>query len=54
MNGKIRDKVTLPFGVDEDHVRQVVLNRPRITELLAGKDPKKLHYVPGRIFSIVV
>ncbi|GAC1329730.1 MAG: leucine--tRNA ligase [Candidatus Dormibacteria bacterium] len=54
VNGKARDRFTLPVGIDEDRVRHEVLSRARIVEILDGRSPKKIIYVPGRIFSIVV
>ena len=54
VNGKVRDRFMLPVGTDEDHVRQTVLARPRIVDLLDGKQPRKVIYVPGKIFSIVI
>jgi leucyl-tRNA synthetase len=53
VNGKVRDRVMVPTGADEDRVRQLVLSRPRITELLDGASPRKIIYVPGRVLSIV-
>jgi leucyl-tRNA synthetase len=53
VNGKVRDRIVLPVGTDEDHVRQTVLARPRIVELLNGGQPRKVIYIPGRILSIV-
>ena len=53
VNGKVRDRVMLPAGATEDHVHQVALSRPRIAELLDGRAPKKMIYVPGKLFSIV-
>ena len=54
VNGKVRDRVMLPVGTDEDRVRQVVLTRPRIIELLNGGQPRKVIYIPGKILSIVL
>ena len=54
VNGKVRDRLMLPVGADEDRVRQTVLARPRISELLDGQAPRKIIYVPGRILSIVL
>ncbi|MDQ6746711.1 MAG: class I tRNA ligase family protein, partial [Candidatus Dormibacteraeota bacterium] len=53
VNGKVRDRMMLPVGVDEDHVRQAVLSRPRVVELLEGRSPRKIIYVEGKILSIV-
>ena len=54
MNGKVRDRLILPVTVDEDHVRQTVLSRPKIIDLLDGRQPRKVIYIPGKIFSIVL
>jgi leucyl-tRNA synthetase len=54
VNGKVRDRLMLPIGTDEDRVRQTVLARPRISQLLNGASPRKIIYVPGKILSIVL
>jgi leucyl-tRNA synthetase len=54
VNGKVRDRVTLPVGTPEDRVHQVVLARPKIAQLLDGQTPRKMIYVPGKLLSIVV
>ena len=53
VNGKVRDRLMLPMGIDEDRVRQTVLGRPKIVEILDGNSPKKIIYIPGKILSIV-
>ena len=53
VNGKVRDRLMLPVGVDEDRVRQAVLARPRVAELLDGRSPRKIIYIEGKILSIV-
>ena len=54
VNGKVRDRLALPVGIDEDRVRQTVLARPKITEILDGRSPKKIIYIEAKILSIVV
>src|SRR6202171_4217352 len=54
VNGKVRDRLMLPVGTDEDRVRQTVLARPRIVGLLNGGQPRKVIYIPGKILSIVL
>ncbi|MFN2464633.1 MAG: leucine--tRNA ligase [Candidatus Dormibacteria bacterium] len=54
VNGKVRDRMLLPVGVDEDHVRQAALGRPKVAELLDGRSPKKIIYISGKLLSIVV
>ncbi|HEV1997220.1 MAG TPA: leucine--tRNA ligase [Candidatus Dormibacteraeota bacterium] len=53
VNGKVRDRMMLPMGIDEDRVRQTVLARPKIVEILDGSSPKKIIYIQGKILSIV-
>jgi leucyl-tRNA synthetase len=54
VNGKVRDRLMFPVGADEDRVRQAVLARPRVVELLNGGQPRKVIYIPGKILSIVL
>jgi leucyl-tRNA synthetase len=54
VNGKVRDRLTLPVGIEEDRVRELVFARPRVAELLEDKTPRKVIYVPGKLLSIVV
>ena len=54
VNGKVRDRLMLPVGIDEDRARQTVLARPKITEILDGRSSKKIIYIEGKILSIVV
>jgi leucyl-tRNA synthetase len=54
VNGKVRDRVRVQVGTDEDHVRQLALSLPRISGLLNGQSPRKIIYVPGKIINIVV
>jgi leucyl-tRNA synthetase len=54
VNGKARDRFTLPTGMAEDRVREVVMARPKIQAIMDGRSPRKIIYVPGKILSIVV
>src|SRR3990172_7186833 len=55
VNGKVRDKVTVPAGISESELEQVVLARERIRELLAGRRPDRvIHAGGGRLVNIVV
>ncbi|MGQ9780228.1 MAG: leucine--tRNA ligase [Bacillota bacterium] len=54
VNGRIRDKVVLPVGVGEEEAKQEALAAPGIQSQLAGKEIKKLIYVPGKLVNIVV
>jgi leucyl-tRNA synthetase len=55
INGKVRDKVTVPAGISEVELEQVVLARDRVRELLAGRMPDRvIHAGGGRLVNIVV
>ncbi|MEU7869696.1 leucine--tRNA ligase [Dactylosporangium sp. NPDC049140] len=51
VNGKVRGKVEVPADADEDTVRAAALDV--VAEQLAGKTPKKVIVVKGRMVSIV-
>jgi leucyl-tRNA synthetase len=54
VNGKVRDRLLLPVDLSETDARERVLTQPKIAEALAGRDPRKVIYVPGRLINIVV
>jgi len=54
VNGKLRGKVVVPANATEDLIRERALADEKIKALLAGKQPPKLIYVPGKLLSIVV
>jgi leucyl-tRNA synthetase len=55
VNGKLRDKVTVPTGISEIELDQVVLARDKIRAALDGREPVKIiHAGGGRLVNIVV
>jgi leucyl-tRNA synthetase len=54
VNGKLRDRVTVPRDMNEDTLKALVLSLETIKERLAGADPKKVIVVPNKLVSIVV
>jgi leucyl-tRNA synthetase len=54
VNGKVRDRVTMPADVDEATAKQTALGSPAVQKFLQGKAPRKVIYVPGRLVNIVV
>ncbi len=53
INGKLRDKVTMPADVSKDDLEAAALARPRVVELTAGLTIRKVVVVPGRLVNIV-
>ena len=54
INGKVRDKVVVPVGIDGAELERIALDRPRVRELLAGRTPDRVVNAGGRLVNIVV
>ena len=54
VNGKLRDRITVPVSVTEAEARELALNRQRVKAHLEGKELLKTIYVPGRLVNFVV
>ncbi|MFN3652934.1 MAG: leucine--tRNA ligase [Armatimonadota bacterium] len=54
VNGKLRERITVPANADEATVRETTLASEKIQAELAGKELKKFIYVPGRLVNMVV
>jgi leucyl-tRNA synthetase len=52
VNGKVRGRIEVAPDLAEDEVRAAAL--AAVAEPLAGRDPKKVIVVPGRLVSVVV
>jgi leucyl-tRNA synthetase len=54
INGKIKERLTVPAGTSEEEIKRLVLANPTIQSILEGNTPKKLIVVPGKMISIVL
>lgn len=54
INGKIRDKIMLPSGLDKGQTEAAALKDGKVAALLEGKTPVKIIAVPGKLINIVV
>ena len=54
INGKVRDRVKIPAGLDHAGMEQVAKDLPRAKELTAGKTIVKVICVPKKLVNIVV
>ena len=54
VNGKLRDKITIPVGLDEDAVKGLAQKRPAIEKYFEGEKPHKVIYVPGKLINYVI
>ena len=46
VNGKVRARVTVPAGADDDAMRQAALADPKVAELVGDEEPRKVIVVP--------
>ena len=54
VNGKVRDRLTLPASSGEAEARLAAFASPRVAEWLGGREPRRVVYVPGKLLNIVV
>jgi leucyl-tRNA synthetase len=55
VNGKLRDRVTVPAGISEIELEQIVLARDKVATALGGRQPHRIiHAGGGRLVNIVV
>jgi leucyl-tRNA synthetase len=54
VNGKVRDRVTVPAGISEIELDQIVLARDKVRAALGGREPAKIIHAPGgRLVNVV-
>jgi leucyl-tRNA synthetase len=53
VNGKLRDRITVPKDADQATVEAAALASPRVQEQTDGKTVRKVIVVPGRLVNIV-
>ncbi|MGI6566292.1 MAG: leucine--tRNA ligase [Firmicutes bacterium] len=54
INGKVRDRVTVPADSGTEEVKEAVFAQARVQEYTAGKEIVKTIVVPGKLVNIVV
>ena len=54
VNGRVRDRLTLPVDASEDDVRERALASERVRGWVEGKELRRVIYVPGKLLNIVV
>jgi leucyl-tRNA synthetase len=52
VNGKVRDRITVPADADQEQIKQKAMNSPKVAAFMAGKPVKKI-IVARAIVSIV-
>ncbi|MFW6096585.1 MAG: leucine--tRNA ligase [Chloroflexota bacterium] len=54
VNGKVRAKVDVPAGIEDEEAQRIALQEENVQRWLDGKSPRKVIVVPGRLVNIVV
>ena len=54
MNGKTRGDQLVPVGLAQDAAVAIASAHEKVAPFLAGKEVRKVIYVPGRILNLVV
>lgn len=52
-NGKMRFTLELPLDMNKDEIEKTVMAHEKTQQQLAGREPKKIIIVPGKIINIV-
>ena len=54
VNGKVRSRITFPAGTPDKDIEAAALADPKVHEFTAGKQPKKVIVVQGKLVNVVV
>lgn len=54
VNGKIRDRVTVPVDADRKAIEERALGSMKVQANIEGKSVKKVIVVPGKLVNLVV
>jgi leucyl-tRNA synthetase len=54
VNGRLRDRITVPVNITEDEARQTALESPKVRPHIDGKQILKEIYVPQKLVNLVV
>jgi leucyl-tRNA synthetase len=54
VNGKVRGKLMIPAGLDDESVKEKAFAEPKVQEYINGKNLKKVVVVKGKLVNIVI
>ena len=54
VNGKLRDKITVPVGISDEEAQKIALASETVQRFMEGKTPRKVIVVQGKLVNIVV
>jgi leucyl-tRNA synthetase len=53
VNGKVRDRIEVAAGSDDETLRQMALSSPGVQRHLNGREVGEIIVVPGKLVNIV-
>jgi leucyl-tRNA synthetase len=53
VHGKVRDRIRMPADATQAEVEREVKSLEKVTSALAGRAPKRIIYVPGKLINVV-
>jgi len=53
VNGKLRDRITVPASWNEERIKEQALQSPKVRRHTEGKEIRRIIYVPKRLVNIV-
>ena len=53
VNGKVRDRVTVPIAATNEDLERIALSNPRVREFVQGKEIKKIVVIPKKLVNVV-
>ncbi|MFY9139595.1 MAG: leucine--tRNA ligase [Thermacetogeniaceae bacterium] len=54
INGRVRDHIQVPVGLDNKKLEEAVLSQPKVANLIQGKELVKVICVPNKLVNLVV
>ncbi|HEX9028051.1 MAG TPA: leucine--tRNA ligase, partial [Anaerolineales bacterium] len=54
VNGKVRDRITIPVNMSEADAKQAALSSENVLKFMEGKQARKVVVVPGKLVNIVI
>jgi leucyl-tRNA synthetase len=54
VNGKVRDRVTMPADISEEAAKQTALENPAVQRYIEGKTPRQVIYIKGKLVNVVI
>ena len=54
VNGKLRDRIIVSPEISKEEMQSIALASESVRNELAGREPKKVIVVPGKLVNVVV